>query len=66
MRDSQYWSKIAKAHLDEINKKEVELHGDRAVIQTMITQGDLELMEELLDLFCDRQEIAKKLSLIHI
>ena len=62
MRDSQYWSKIAKAHLDEINKKEVELHGDRAIIQTMITQGDLQLMEELLDLFCDRQAIAKKFA----
>ena len=62
MKDSQYWSKIAKAHLDEINKKEVELHGDRAVIQTMITQGDLQLMEELLDLFCDRQVIAKKFA----
>ena len=37
MKDSQYWSKIAKAHLDEINKKEVKLHGDRAIIQTMIT-----------------------------
>lgn len=62
MKDSQYWSKIAKNHLDEINKKEVELHGDRAVIQTMITQGDLELMEELLDLFCDRHAIAKKFA----
>ena len=62
MRDSQYWSKIAKAHLDEINKKEVELHGDRATIQTMITQGDLKLMEELLDLFCDRQAITKKFA----
>ena len=62
MKDSQYWSKIAKAHLDEINKKEVELHGDRATIQTMITQGDLELMEELLDLFCDRHAIAKKFA----
>lgn len=62
MRDLQYWSKIAKAHLDEINKKEIELHGDKAVIQTMITQGDLQLIEKLLDLFCDRQAITKKFT----
>lgn len=43
MKDTQKWSKIAKAHLDEINKREIEKHGDKAVIQTMITQGDLEL-----------------------
>lgn len=62
MRDSQYWSKIAKNHLDNLNARDKELHGDRAIIQTMITQGDLDLMEELVDLFMDRKSIAQKFA----
>ena len=31
MRDPQYWSKIVKAHLDEINKKERELHNSDVI-----------------------------------
>ena len=62
MKDTQKWSKIAKAHLDEINKREIEKYGDKAVVQTMITQGDLELMEELVDLFMDRHAIGKKFA----
>lgn len=62
MKDTQKWSKVAKAHLDEINKREIEKYGDKAVIQTMITQGDLELMEELVDLFMDRHAIGKKFA----
>lgn len=37
MKNTQKWSKIAKAHLDEINKREIEKYGDKVVIQTMIT-----------------------------